>query len=165
MITRKTSSKKLGGYSALLSSAALCAFATFFGAAPSAQGSTATVKGTFRCNYQQQVLTLVNQQRAAYGRPALKMTVALTSVAMIRAGELSVYQSHDRPNGKDCFSLIPGGYKSENMAWGQTTPSGVMNTWMNSEGHRKNILDSRFTEIAVGFDPETRAWVQVFRKP
>ena len=71
MITRKTSSKKLGGYSALLSSAALCAFATFFGAAPSAQGSTATVKGTFRFSYQEQVHDLVNQQRAARGLPTL----------------------------------------------------------------------------------------------
>ena len=167
MITRKTSSKKRGGLSALLSSAALCAFAAFFGAAPAAQGSTATVKGTFRCSYQQQVLTLVNQQRAYYGLSPLGMTKALTDVAMVRAAEISYrYDSgHIRPNGQPFFSIVPRYYNaSENMAWGQTTPAQVMNDWMNSQLHREDILTTDCTYIGIGCFVRngTYYWIQVF---
>ena len=144
--------------------AACVVAASFFGAAPSARGATKTVKGTFRCSYQKQVLTLVNQQRAAYGLPAFTMTKVLTDVAMVRAGELSCEFSHDRPNGQACFSIIPGTTRSENMARGQTSPSGVMNSWMNSDGHRGNILSTKWTYIGIGCFVRNGQyyWIQVF---
>ena len=140
------------------------AAAAIFGAAPVAQGATTTVTGTFRCSYQKQVLTLVNQQRAKYGRPALTMTKALTDVAMVRAGETSYYYSHTRPNDQDCYTLIPGNYRAENIANGQTAPAEVMNDWMNSPGHRSNILDTKWSYIGIGCFVRNGKyyWVQVF---
>ena len=141
------------------------AAAAIFGAAPVAQGATTTVTGTFRCSYQKQVLTLVNQQRANYGRSALTMTKALTDVAMVRAAELSYYFSHDRPNGQECFSIIPGNYRSENIARGQISPSEVMHSWMTSTmGHRENILDAKWSYIGIGCFVRNGQyyWIQVF---
>ena len=150
----------------LSSLAAVCiAGAVIFGTASSARGATTTVQGTFRCSYQQQVLTLVNQQRAAYGLPALTLTKVLTDVAMVRAGELPIYFSHDRPNGQECFSLIPGNYRSENIASGQTSPASVMNSWMTSTmGHRETILDTKWSYIGIGCFVRNGQyyWVQVF---
>ncbi len=140
------------------------AAAAIFGAAPVAQGATTTVTGTFRCSYQKQVLTLVNQQRAKYGRPALTMTKALTDVAMVRAGEASYYFSHTRPNDQDCYTLIPGNYRAENIANGQTAPAEVMNDWMNSPGHRSNILYAKWSYIGIGCFVRNGQyyWIQVF---
>ncbi len=140
--------------------------ATFLAAAPSARGATTTVKGTFRCSYQKQVLKLVNQQRAARGLPALTMTKALTDVAMVRAAEIS-YQfdtSHKRPNGLWCESIIPWEtYASENMAKA-SSPAAAMNSWMNSARHKKDILNTKGAYIGIGCFVRngTCYWIQVF---
>ena len=118
----------------------------------------------------QAVVKIVNQRRAEAGLPALTYSKSLQKVADLRAKEITELFSHTRPNGQLCFTAfgelgVKYSYAGENIASGYKSAEAVMTGWMNSEGHRKNILDSRFTEIAVGFDPETRAWVQVFRKP
>jgi uncharacterized repeat protein (TIGR02543 family) len=140
------------------------AAAAIFGAAPVAQGATTTVTGTFRCSYQKQVLTLVNQQRANYGLRALTMTKALTDVAMVRAAELSYNFSHKRPNGLWCESIIPWEtYASENMARAKS-PAAVMDSWMHSAEHKKNILNTQGAYIGIGCFVRngTCYWIQVF---
>ena len=138
--------------------------ATFLAATQAAQGSTTTVKGTFRCSYQQQVLKLVNQKRAANGLSNLVMTKYLTDVAMVRAAELSYTFSHKRPNGLWCESIIPWEtYASENMAKAKS-PAAVMDSWMNSPLHKKNILNTKGAYIGIGCFVRngTCYWIQVF---
>jgi len=127
--------------------------------------NTKTVSGTFRFGNAQSVLTLVNKQRSSYGRSSLVMTKELTEVAMMRAAELAVKFSHTRPNGQSYPSVVPRNYTcAENIANGQTTPSVVMSDWMNSPGHRSNILDPDFSYIGIGcFQCGSQYyWVQVF---
>jgi uncharacterized protein YkwD len=76
------------------------------------------------------------------------------------------YFSHTSPEGstfveraKAARYPTPGG---ENIAWGQRTPDAVMQDWMDSPGHRRNILNCEFTTIGVGFDPRGYHWTQVF---
>lgn len=110
-----------------------------------------------------QVLTLVNQERAKAGSAPLVMEANLLETAMLRASENVLYWSHTRPTGSDCYtasSLMFG----ENIAWGSTTAAGVMNMWMNSSGHRANILSSSYTSIGIGCVKfgNIYYWVQCF---
>ena len=51
---------------------------------------------------------------------------------------------------------------AENIAKGQTSPAEVMDSWMNSDGHRKNILSPDYCQIGVGYDEASGSWVQIF---
>ena len=89
--------------------------------------------------------------------------------AAARAKELSQRYSHTRPNGSECFTIlwhlgIDYGYAGENIAMGQRTPEIVMNDWMNSSGHRANILSENFDYIGVGYTMVDGHpyWVQLF---
>ena len=86
--------------------------------------------------------------------------------AHLRANELVELFSHDRPDGSDCFSAFPSGYHrwGENIAEGQKDPADVMDSWMHSEGHKKNILNKDFDSIGVGCynNNGTLEWVQNF---
>lgn len=112
------------------------------------------------------VLDLLNTQRQKNGLPALRMDKTLLDVAMQRAAEVSVYYSHTRPNGTDCFTLFPSGpfAKGENVAIGATSAEEVMTGWMNSPGHRANILRSEYVSVGVGvfFHNGVYTWAQVF---
>ena len=114
----------------------------------------------------QQILALVNEQRANQGLPALSYRSDLQAAADTRAQEIISQFSHTRPDGSNCFSVVQVSYRAlgENIAWGQPTPAVVMERWMGSDGHRKNILDSRFTGLAVGVAESngTMYWVQIF---
>lgn len=110
-----------------------------------------------------EVLNLVNKERAAAGLEPLTMDVSLLDTAMQRAFETILYWSHTRPSGTDCFtanSLMFG----ENIAMGQSTAKAVMTSWMNSSGHKANILSSQFTSIGIGCAKinNTYYWVQCF---
>jgi uncharacterized protein YkwD len=154
--------------------AACVALLAFFGLSAAASAATyKTVSGAFSYGYAQQVFTLVNQQRKAYGLPDLIMTQNLTDSAMKRAAECAVLFEHTRPNGDSCFTAFPGDSVGENIAYGQSSPSAVMNWWMNSEGHRNNILtrdkygniyytDRKFIGIGCFQSGNTLYWVQVF---
>lgn len=116
-----------------------------------------------------EVLELMNAERAANGLPALTADSVLTDYAMQRAAESYLYFSHTRPNGKDCMTIFESQYdygtKGENIAIGQGSAEDVMEAWMNSEGHRANILDSRFQSVGIGcfYQPDgSIAWVQLF---
>ena len=118
---------------------------------------------------QQQVLDLVNAERAKYGLAPLAWDPSnLGPGAAVRAQEISAVFSHTRPDGSSCFTAVTNpGWLGENIAAGQRSPQEVMNSWMNSSGHRANILNSHFTRLGVGFyynpsAPYRYYWVQMF---
>ena len=125
--------------------------------------------------YEQQVVDLVNKERAAAGLPALKVNTKLAGVAEKKAEDLrdKNYFDHNSPTYGSPFDMMKQfgiSYSSagENIAKGQKTPEAVMNGWMNSPGHRANILNSNFTEIGVGYVTDsngTTYWVQHFLRP
>lgn len=120
-------------------------------------------------SYAAQVVSLVNAERAKHGLAALTMKENISSAANVRAKEIVQSFSHTRPDGR-AFStaLAESGvsFKSagENIAWGQRTPAEVVNAWMNSDGHRENILSSNYTSIGVGYYVQDGAayWAQLF---
>jgi uncharacterized YkwD family protein len=126
-------------------------------------------------DYEQQVVNLVNKERAAVGLPALKVNNKLAGVAEKKAEDLrnKNYFAHNSPTYGSPFDMmkqfgITYTAAGENIAKGQKTPEAVMNGWMNSPGHRANILNSSFTEIGVGYVTDsngTTYWVQMFIRP
>ena len=121
------------------------------------------VTGQESYTYAYEVLNLVNAERAKVGASALTMDTDLLTAAMNRAAECSVYFSHTRPNGLICFSSSSK-MSGENIAAGQIDPQDVMNSWMNSTGHRENILNSAYKSIGIGcFQINGRwYWTQCF---
>ena len=125
-------------------------------------------------NYAQEVLDLVNAERANIGESPVSLSSALMNFAEIRANEIETYFSHTRPDGTYYYSIIddtyPSSYVGENIAAGVSSPEEVMELWMNSQGHRANILRKSHTELGVGFyyDPNSYYkyyWVQHFANP
>lgn len=132
-------------------------------------GTTDTQPDESAKSYVEQVVALVNAERAKVNLPALTMTQELNHVAQIRAVETTQSFSHTRPNGSSFSSVLSENGISyrragENIAWGQKTPEAVVNAWMNSEGHRANILNKDFTSIGIGYylNGSTPYWVQLF---
>lgn len=120
----------------------------------------------------QQVLELVNRERAKVGVKPLQLTKFLLDSAAIRAEEISRSYSHTRPDGRPCSSIMKDGQYmiGENIAAGSSTAEAVMEQWMNSPGHRANILNSDYTELGVGYfyksdSPYGNYWVQIFKRP
>ena len=106
-------------------------------------------------SYAAQVVSLVNAERAKQGLPALIVSTTVQQAAQTRAGELKSSFSHTRPNGASCFTALTEAGVSytragENIAYGQSSPEAVVQSWMNSSGHRANILSSSFTTIGIG---------------
>lgn len=117
----------------------------------------------------QQVIDLTNQQRKQNGLPALQADTKLISVAQKKSEDMQQkgYFSHTSPTYGSPFDMMRDfgvTYRSagENIAQGQRTPQEVVQAWMNSEGHRKNILSRDFTHIGVGYDPAGHHWTQMF---
>ena len=120
----------------------------------------------------ERVVQYVNRERASYGLAPLVADEDLRTLAYIRAKELVYLFSHTRPDGSTCFTIlneygIPYNTAGENIAGGSTTPEDVVDLWMNSEGHRANILSENYTKIGVGcyYDPGSDwgiNWVQLF---
>lgn len=117
--------------------------------------------------FQDQVVKLVNAERAKHGLSPLQHRADLKNVAQKKAQDLinSNYFSHTSPNYGSPFQMLKTfgiSYRAagENIAKGQTTPQEVMNSWMNSSGHRANILSAKYNCIGVGF--YHGAWVQMF---
>ena len=119
----------------------------------------------------QGVLELVNAARAENGKTPLTLNDALCEAAQLRADEIVETFSHTRPDGTDCFTALREAgitYRTcgENIAAGQSTPASVMDTWMNSSGHRANILNGSFSSIGIGYVNSGSGyghyWVQMF---
>lgn len=116
---------------------------------------------------EEEVLAIVNSERAKAGISPLMTDKSLSDAASIRAEELTVSFSHTRPDGSDCFSAIKNAsfdMWGENIAKGYASSAEVMDGWMHSEGHRKNILNSGFTKIGIGYYVLNgeKHWVQLF---
>lgn len=133
------------------------------------QGNNGGVSDSAASNYALRVVELVNAERAKYNLAPLTLDTSLANAADTRAKEIVQSFSHTRPNGESFSTVLKEhgvSYRGsgENIAWGQKTPEIVVNTWMNSESHRANILNSRFTKIGVGYyvNNNTPYWVQLF---
>lgn len=114
-----------------------------------------------------QVVSLVNQERAKAGLTALTSNSPLTAMALDKAKDMynRNYFDHTSPTYGSPFDMmktygIQFSYAGENIAKGQRTPQEVMTAWMNSAGHRQNILNSHYTKIGVAY--YNGEWVQEF---
>ena len=121
------------------------------------------LSGTYLYEEAWEILDLVNQERVKAGVPKLTMDKELLSAAMQRAIEIQIDFSHTRPNGESCFTASDKAY-GENIAAGNSTAEATMRQWMNSPGHKANILDSRYSSLGVGCFTQggVRYWVQLF---
>ena len=125
--------------------------------------TTIKIDGYYDYQKANEVLTIVNKERANNGLSALKMDRSLLETAMQRAAESSIYWDHIRPDGSYCFTANSK-MTRENIACGAWTAEQVMNMWMNSSGHKANILSSDSKSIGIGcFNYNgVNYWVQCF---
>ena len=132
-------------------------------------------RNTSENSFAQEVLNLVNAERAKAGLNPLALGDAhLTAAANERAKEVAQVASHTRPDGTNCFTVlkeygVDDTATGENAAWGEATPEEVVNDWMNSEGHRVNIMDPNAKYMALGYNFDANSqwghnWVQIFAK-
>ncbi len=118
--------------------------------------------------YEWNVLKIVNKERIAGGKKPLTMDFTIQKVCDLRETELITHFSHYMPDGTNAYLPKIEEYGvnwsacGENIAAGYSSPAAVMNGWMNSEGHKKNILSTSFDHIGIGYCDEARTWVQVF---
>lgn len=123
-------------------------------------------------SYAEAVLAIVNEKRGEEGLDPLTMNNSLVSAAKVRAAETVQSFSHTRPDGRSCFTAFDEAGASysgagENIAAGQASATSVMDAWMNSQGHRDNIMNGDFTQIGIAcyYDPNSvygYYWVQCF---
>ncbi|WP_407269429.1 CAP domain-containing protein [Radiobacillus sp. PE A8.2] len=118
-----------------------------------------------------EVIKLTNAERQKQGLSPLQGYPDLNNVADAKAKDMNAkeYFSHTSPTYGSPFDMmrdfgITYTSAAENIAQGQPTPEEVVNAWMNSEGHRANILDGNFTHIGVGYEKSGHQWVQMFIK-
>lgn len=116
-----------------------------------------------------EVLRLVNIERKKEGLSELKCDETLQKAAQARADEIVTYYSHTRPDGSDCFTILDEyNYRTwacaENIAAGLTTPAAVVGGWMNSSGHRANILgDYKYLGVGISYGGDYGTyWAQIF---
>ncbi len=119
--------------------------------------------------YEQEVVRLVNAERASYGLPALSIRAGLCQYARVKSQDMhdSGYFSHTSPNYGSPFDMMKSfgitySHAGENIAMGYSTPEAVVSAWMNSEGHRANILSASYTELGVGYVADGGYWTQWF---
>lgn len=119
--------------------------------------------------YETEVIRLVNEIRVQNGLKELTEDWELSRVARYKSQDMkdNNYFSHTSPVYGSPFEMIKNfgiSYRSaaENIAKGQSTPQAVVNSWMNSSGHRANILNSSYTKIGVGYVADGKYWTQMF---
>ena len=116
-------------------------------------GSTGNTIDPENASQAELVLYYTNQERAKYGLTELTTMSSLDAAAAVRAKEIATSFSHTRPNGATCFTVLSGiNYSTagENIAMGQPDAKSVVAGWMNSPGHRANILNANYTKLGVG---------------
>lgn len=123
-------------------------------------------------SYERQVVALTNQERTANGCGALTEHTTLTRAARGHTEDMAARNemTHYGANGSDAGDRVkqagyPARQWAENIAYGQATPEEVVDAWMDSSGHRANILDCRLTEIGVGHVVDEQGvpyWTQDF---
>ncbi len=122
-----------------------------------------------------EVIRLVNIERSKKGLQALKADWEISRVARYKSQDMinKKYFSHTSPTYGSPFKMLETfgirfSSAGENIAYGQKTPAAVMNSWMNSSGHRANILSPSYTHIGVGLAKTSSGvcyWTQMFTKP
>ena len=134
---------------------------------PSTDKPSASVTNT--STYEQQVIDLINEIRVKNGLSPLTENTALSRCAKAKSQDMhdKRYFSHQSPTYGSPFDMMKQfgiTYRTagENIAMGQTTPQAVVNAWMNSEGHRANILNASFTQIGMGYVADGHYWTQQF---
>lgn len=135
-------------------------------------GQRLTIPEVAEKNFENQVIQLTNQERAKHGLKPLATNWELSRVARYKSADMRDrnYFSHTSPTYGSPFDMMKNfgvSYRSagENIAAGQTTPQQVVQAWMNSEGHRKNILSPNYTQIGVGYaagGSQRHYWTQMF---
>ncbi|MDQ0159783.1 CAP domain-containing protein [Alkalibacillus salilacus] len=122
-------------------------------------------------SFEEQVVNLVNEEREKRGLQPLTRSQELSNVARDKSQDMANqgYFSHQSPTYGSPFDMMSDygiDYRraGENIAQGQRSPESVMQGWMNSEGHRENILNDQFTHIGVGYveSQGTTYWTQMF---
>lgn len=120
-------------------------------------------------SFEEEVVRLTNEKRAAYGLPALTINWELSRVARYKSQDMHDigYFSHTSPTYGSPFEMMKDfgiSYRAagENIAHGQTTPEMVVNAWWNSSGHRQNMLNASYTQIGVGYVADGHYWTQMF---
>ncbi len=131
--------------------------------------ASAPSDNTANASYAQQVTNLVNEQRAANGLAPLTLSSDLSRVAQAKSQDMhdNNYFDHNSPTYGSPFDMMKAfgiSYRSagENIAMGYATPEAVVNAWMNSPGHRANILNSSYSQIGVGYVADGNYWTQEF---
>ncbi|MEK4065081.1 CAP domain-containing protein [Peribacillus sp. FSL R5-0717] len=119
--------------------------------------------------FEQEVVKLTNAEREKQGLAALKIDTELSKVARIKSQDMKDknYFDHNSPTYGSPFDMMKQfgiSYKTagENIAQGQQTPEEVVQAWMNSQGHRENIMNPSFTHIGVGYVESGNYWTQQF---
>lgn len=140
---------------------------------PTAKPTTAPVSNSMTA-MEDEVLRLTNEERAKVGAPPLKRASDLDALARAHSQDMISrhFFDHNNPDGKSPFDRMRAAgitYRAaaENIAYGQSSAASVMNAWMNSSGHRKNILNATYTEIGIGAIKNsggTIYWTQEFVK-
>lgn len=125
--------------------------------------------------FEDEVARLVNIERSKNGLPGLTINWQLSRVARYKSQDMinKNYFSHTSPTYGSPFKMMESfgirfSSAGENIAYGQRTPAEVMNSWMNSSGHRANILSPSYTQIGVGLAKTSSGvcyWTQMFIKP
>ena len=120
-------------------------------------------------DFESEVVSLTNREREKAGLPALSEDWELSRVARFKSQDMHDrhYFSHTSPTYGSPFEMMRAfglSYRSagENIAMGYRTPAAVVEGWMNSDGHRANILNASFTRIGVGYVADGRYWTQMF---
>lgn len=121
-------------------------------------------------SFAKQVVKLVNEERTKVGLKEVTLDTNIEAAALVRAKEIETSFSHTRPDGRNFSTALQEQNVSfkgagENIAWGQSSPEAVMKAWMNSDGHRANILNPNYTKIGVGYYQNakgTNYWTQLF---
>lgn len=120
-------------------------------------------------SYEQEVVRLVNEIRAENGLKALTLDWELSRVARYKSQDMkdNRYFSHTSPVYGSPYQMMRNfgiSFRSagENIAKGYATPQAVVNGWMNSSGHRANILNASYTHIGVGYVSSGNYWTQMF---
>jgi uncharacterized YkwD family protein len=119
--------------------------------------------------FEKKVVELTNAERAKQGLAPLKLDEELSKVAKEKSKDMKAnnYFSHNSPTYGSPFDMmkkfgIQYNTAGENIAQGQQSPEEVVNAWMNSEGHRANIMNANYTLIGVGHVAEGNYWTQMF---
>lgn len=120
-------------------------------------------------DYALEVLEHVNKERRSRGLAPLTLSTKLCAAADIRAKELLVSVSHTRPDGSPYHTVLgsPKVYMAENAAAGQSSAERVVQSWMESQGHRDNILNPNMKILGVGYYYDDSSeylyhWIQIF---